>query len=43
MAHPEKLLESATRLYGDNMDRLWGEFAAVPEKNLIALRGGERI
>ncbi len=43
MAHPEKLLESATRLYGENMDRLWGEFAAVPEKNLVPLSGGERI
>jgi glyoxylase-like metal-dependent hydrolase (beta-lactamase superfamily II) len=43
MADPAKLLESATRLYGDQMDRLWGEFAAVPEKNLVVLRGGERI
>ena len=43
MANPEKLIQSATRLYGDNMDRLWGEFAPVPEKNLVSLRGGERI
>jgi glyoxylase-like metal-dependent hydrolase (beta-lactamase superfamily II) len=43
MAHPEKLLESATRLYGDDMDRLWGAFVAVPEKNLVVLTGGERI
>jgi glyoxylase-like metal-dependent hydrolase (beta-lactamase superfamily II) len=43
MAQPEKLIASATRLYGANMDRLWGEFAAVPEKNLVALKGGERI
>src|ERR1051326_4133364 len=25
MADPTKLLASATRLYGDKMDRLWGE------------------
>ena len=43
MARPEKLIHSATRLYGDNMERLWGEFAPVPEKNLVSLRGGERI
>ena len=43
MADPQKLIESATRLYGDKMDRLWGEFAAVPRENLVALRGGEQI
>ena len=32
---PERLLASATRLYGDQMDRLWGEFAAVPAANLV--------
>jgi glyoxylase-like metal-dependent hydrolase (beta-lactamase superfamily II) len=31
---PAKLLASAMRLYGDRMDRLWGEFAAVPPANL---------
>ena len=30
MADPSKLLASATRLYGDAMDRLWGEVAPVP-------------
>jgi glyoxylase-like metal-dependent hydrolase (beta-lactamase superfamily II) len=41
---PGKLLASATRLYGEgNMGRLWGEFAAVPERNVHALRGGERL
>lgn len=43
MVDPAKLIASATRLYGDQMDRLWGEFAAVPAKNLVVLRGGERI
>lgn len=40
---PEKLIASAARLYGDQMDRLWGEFAAVPAQNLTVLAGGERI
>ena len=43
MADPEKLISSAARLYGDQMDRLWGEFAPVPEQNLTVLVGGERI
>jgi glyoxylase-like metal-dependent hydrolase (beta-lactamase superfamily II) len=43
MADPEKLMASAARLYGDQMDRLWGEFAAVPVQNLTVLAGGERI
>ena len=40
---PAKLLASATRLYGADMDRLWGEFAAVPASNILVLAGGERI
>jgi glyoxylase-like metal-dependent hydrolase (beta-lactamase superfamily II) len=40
---PSRLLDSATRLYGSAMDRLWGEVAPVPERNLIVCRGGETI
>lgn len=43
VSDPTKLLQSATRLYGADMDRLWGEVAAVPASNLVVLRGGERI
>ena len=43
MASPEKLIASATRLYGADMDRLWGEFRAVPADRMDVLRGGERI
>jgi glyoxylase-like metal-dependent hydrolase (beta-lactamase superfamily II) len=43
MIDPTKLLASAKRLYGDDMDRLWGEFAAVPAQNVVTLSGGERI
>jgi glyoxylase-like metal-dependent hydrolase (beta-lactamase superfamily II) len=43
LADPSKLLASAQRLYGDDMDRLWGEVAPVPEERIVALQGGERI
>jgi glyoxylase-like metal-dependent hydrolase (beta-lactamase superfamily II) len=43
MKDPAKLLESAERLYGDDMDRLWGKFEAVPEERIHALSGGEEI
>jgi glyoxylase-like metal-dependent hydrolase (beta-lactamase superfamily II) len=43
MADPSRLVESATRLYGQDMDRLWGEMRPVPEPNLRILRGGETI
>ena len=31
LLNPEKLLASATRIYGDKMNSLWGEFLPVPE------------
>ena len=40
---PSKLLASASRLYGDQMDRLWGEVRAVPESAVHVLRGDERV
>jgi glyoxylase-like metal-dependent hydrolase (beta-lactamase superfamily II) len=43
MSEPQKLIDSARRLYGANMDRLWGEIAPVPRENLVVLTGGERI
>jgi glyoxylase-like metal-dependent hydrolase (beta-lactamase superfamily II) len=43
MADPSRLLDSARRLYGPDMDRLWGEFLPVPEENLRVLVGEERI
>ena len=43
MADPLKLIDSATRLYGDDMHRLWGEIAPVPQRNLVTLAGGEQI
>jgi glyoxylase-like metal-dependent hydrolase (beta-lactamase superfamily II) len=43
LARPERLVSSATRLYGeDGMRRLWGDVVPVPEENLRVLTGGER-
>jgi glyoxylase-like metal-dependent hydrolase (beta-lactamase superfamily II) len=41
MIDPSRLLESAARLYGDQMERLWGEVAPVPGERVTALAGGE--
>ena len=43
MVDPERLYNSAKRLYGDDMERLWGEMVPVPEANLRVLRGGETL
>jgi glyoxylase-like metal-dependent hydrolase (beta-lactamase superfamily II) len=43
LADPSKLLASAERLYGDQMERLWGEVAPVPQANLMSLSGGEEV
>ena len=40
---PSKLLASAERLYGDQMERLWGEIVPVPEANVKPLAGGEDV
>jgi len=40
---PSRLFESARRLYGDDMDRLWGEMLPVPESRLRILTGGESV
>lgn len=40
---PTKLLASAERLYGADMQGLFGEFLQVPEGNLEILEGGEGL
>lgn len=40
---PSRLLASAERLYGEEMERLWGEILPVPEANVHTLSGGERV
>lgn len=43
LVDPSKLLASAGRLYGDQMERLWGDVLPVPASALTALAGGETI
>ena len=40
---PSKLLASAGRLYGDELEYLWGRILPVPERNVTVLRGGETV
>jgi len=40
---PSRLLKSAERLYGDEMEKLWGEVAPVPEERITILTGGEEV
>jgi glyoxylase-like metal-dependent hydrolase (beta-lactamase superfamily II) len=40
---PGKLVASAGRLYGQDMERLWGEILPVPANALRVLSGGERL
>jgi glyoxylase-like metal-dependent hydrolase (beta-lactamase superfamily II) len=40
---PSKLLASAGRLYGEDMDRLWGEMLPVPQERIKPLVGGESL
>lgn len=43
MINPERLLLSATRIYKADMDRLWGDFLAVPEAQIHIPEDGEKI
>jgi len=40
---PARLIASATRLYGDQMERLWGQILPVPAERVRALAGDEMI
>ncbi|HEV2923724.1 MAG TPA: MBL fold metallo-hydrolase [Solirubrobacteraceae bacterium] len=40
---PAKLLESASRLYGERMGELWGEVLPVPRERIRVLVGGESL
>lgn len=43
LAEPDRLLKSARRIYGDDMDRLWGEMRPVPERQIVAVEDEETI
>jgi hypothetical protein len=37
LVDPSRLVKSAALLYGDDMDRLWGEVVPVPEPSSLIL------
>jgi len=43
MLNPEKLIASATRIYGDRMNQLWGEFLPVKQSQLKVPKDAEEI
>ena len=43
LADPSKLVKSATRIYGERMDELWGEARPVPEERIVTLGDGEEV
>lgn len=43
LSRPERLVASATQIYGDQMEQLWGEFLPVPPDRLTVLAGGEEL
>jgi glyoxylase-like metal-dependent hydrolase (beta-lactamase superfamily II) len=43
MLNPEKLIASATRIYGDQMQTLWGEFLPVVEDQLTVTQDEQEI
>lgn len=40
---PRRLISSATRIYGDKMDSLWGGFMAAPAERITAVKDGQSI
>ena len=43
LGNPGKLLASAERIYGDQMDSLWGDFLPVPEEHINPVQGDLQI
>jgi glyoxylase-like metal-dependent hydrolase (beta-lactamase superfamily II) len=42
LLNPEKLIASATRIYGDKMQTLWGDFLPVAAEKLTILQDGDQ-
>lgn len=41
LADPSRLLNSARKIYKDDMERLWGQIMPIPESQLVAVSDGE--
>ncbi|HWB18741.1 MAG TPA: MBL fold metallo-hydrolase [Phycisphaerales bacterium] len=40
---PTKLIDSATRIYGNQMDRLWGKIIPIPASQVMPVKNGDVI
>ena len=40
---PEKLYNSAKRIYGKQMESLWGKMEAIPSRQVVSVRNGEKV
>lgn len=40
---PARLIESATRIYGEEMERLWGRFAPIAEQSVRVMHDGDVV
>ncbi|MBK6948649.1 MAG: MBL fold metallo-hydrolase [Haliscomenobacter sp.] len=43
LLQPERLMQSARRIYQDEMDSLWGDMRPIAPQNLITVGHGERV
>jgi glyoxylase-like metal-dependent hydrolase (beta-lactamase superfamily II) len=43
LVDPSKLWSSASRIYGDDMERLWGGIDPLPEARIVSLADGDKI
>lgn len=43
LADPSKLLASAQRIYGDQMESLWGTILPVPQENIVVVNDNDKI
>ncbi len=43
MIDPAKLVASASRIYGEQMEPLWGEIAPIAAEQVVALEDGQRL
>lgn len=43
LIEPGKLIDSATRIYGDRMNTLWGDILPAPAERVTSLNDGDRV
>lgn len=43
LSQPQRLMESARRIYQDDMDRLWGQMEAIPNEQITSISNGSEV